>query len=77
MQSIYTGFATQRLLGDGQLKRGKLCYELFVERRLPSTRFRLSSKIDQNNIKAEMKDGVLSLVLQKAEETKPLIISVT
>jgi hypothetical protein len=26
--------ATQRLLGDGQLKRGKLCYEdeLFVER---------------------------------------------
>ena len=39
--------------------------------------FRLSSKINQNNIKAEMKDGVLSLVLQKAEEVKPRVISVT
>jgi HSP20 family protein len=34
---------------------------------------RLSSKIDQNKIK----DGVLSLVLQKAEEAKPRVISVT
>jgi HSP20 family protein len=41
-----------------------------------SRSFELSSKIEQDGIKAELKDGVMTLILPKAEKAKPRRIAV-
>ena len=38
--------------------------------------FRISSQVDQNKITAEMRDGVITLALPKAEQAKPRRIAV-
>jgi HSP20 family molecular chaperone IbpA len=39
--------------------------------------FQLSSKIEQGRINAELKDGIMTLVLPKAEKAKPRKINVS
>jgi HSP20 family protein len=42
-----------------------------------SRSFQLSSKIEQDSIRAELRDGVMTLVLPKAEKAKPRKIAVS
>jgi HSP20 family protein len=80
-ESVEVGVENDVLTINGQIDFSK--YEglqpLYVEYNIGnySRSFQIPSKIDQDGIKAELKDGVITLVLPKAEKAKPRRISVS
>ena len=80
-ESVEVGVENDVLTINGQIDFSK--YEglqpLYIEYNIGnySRSFQISSKIDQDGIKAELKDGVITLVLPKAEKAKPRRISVS
>jgi HSP20 family molecular chaperone IbpA len=67
-----------RITGQLDLSKYKGLAPLYTEYNIGNyaRNFRLSNKIDQNKIAAELKDGVLWLTLAKAEEAKPRTIEI-
>ena len=74
-ESVEVGVENDVLTINGQIDFSK--YEglqpLYIEYNIGnySRSFQISSKIDQDGIKAELKDGVMTLVLPKVEKAKP------
>ena len=69
---------TLKVEGRLDLSKYKGLVPLYTEYNIGhySRSFRLSNRIDQNKIGAELKDGVLSLTLPKAEEARPKTIQI-
>lgn len=80
-ESVEVGVENDVLLITGRIDSSK--YEglqpLYTEYNIGnySRSFQISSKIEQEGIQAELKDGVMTLVLPKAEKAMPRRISVS